>query len=197
MVKQMKEFKTKSELYAEYVRLKEKYEPEPSVTQAVIEKNKRYVEKISVFDWRMKGNNLTNYDEEQERERREKLFFTTDEFILYKKQNNWSKERYELKKLAHEKGLYGKGSFFIQYNKWKEDGISNYKLHNKYLGNSACCAKCKKPFDTDSYAPLCSECYEEFGYYRIKGNEENFKKFIGKDLEIEIQLPKGKCLIKL
>ena len=31
MVKQMKEFKTKSDLYAEYVRLKEKYEPEPVI----------------------------------------------------------------------------------------------------------------------------------------------------------------------
>ena len=37
-MKQMKDFKTKTELYAEYVRLMEKYEPEPVIKKPVIEK---------------------------------------------------------------------------------------------------------------------------------------------------------------
>ena len=45
-MKQMKEFKTKSELYAEYVRLKEKYEPEPVIEKKQPNKEAPKVRKV-------------------------------------------------------------------------------------------------------------------------------------------------------
>ena len=151
-MKQMKDFKTKTELYAEYVRLMEKYEPEPVIKKPVIEKKEEPI---------------------------------------------WcSMETFELEKA----GVKRRRENFVLQDMEKADGFEKWKKRKIELEqHGQRCVKCNGVMDL-GYNPLCPNCYEKFGYYNIRGNGANFKKFLGENAEpngFNSVLPKGKCLIKI
>jgi len=214
-MKEMKEFKTKSELYAEYKRLMEKYEPEP-----VIEKKDDYNEAVKKIksEWK-EGSFGYKHDmyilekkyhtepviekpvieKKPVRKKIEKKPVIEKKEEEEKEDRVWcSRETFELEKA----GAKRRGEIFVLKDMEKDDGFKVWKKRKIELEqHGQRCVKCDGVMDL-GYNPLCPNCYEKFGYWNIRGNGANFKKFLGENAQHNINpfertLPRGKCLIKL
>jgi len=219
-MKEMKEFKTKSELYAEYKRLMEKYEPEPVIEKLTALQQDEYNEAVKKIksEWREGSIGYNQYmrilekkyhtkpviekpviEKKPVRKKIEKKPVIEKKEEEEKEDRVWcSRETFELEKA----GAKRRGEIFVLKDMEKDDGYESWKKNKIELephGNR--CVKCNGVFDL-GYNPLCPNCYEKFGYWKIEGNGENFKKFLGENAKHNINpfertLPRGKCMIKL
>ena len=167
-MKQMKDFKTKTELYAEYVRLMEKYEPEPVIKKPVIEKKpvikkpvikKKVIEKKEDPIWC----NMEQFKIEKAGMKRRKEYFILADMEKDDGFEKWKKRKIELERdgnrCAKCNGVFDLGYAPLCPNCYEKFGYYNIE------GNGA------------NFKKFLGENAEPNGFNKV--------------------LPKGKCMIKI
>ena len=168
-MKQMKDFKTKTELYAEYVRLMEKYEPEPVIKKPVIVK-KPVIKKPVIKKPVIKKKELP-------------IWCSMETFELEKAGVKRRRENFLLQDMEKADG----------FEMWKK----NKEYWEKQGGNR--CVKCDGVFDLGyaPLCPNCYEKFGYYNIEGNGANFKKFLGKDAEPNGFNRVLPKGKCLIKI